>query len=108
MKPTGNLRLGIVVGRSSHPQATLDNLWSRALESVEPTDRQLSVTAAYVAGAGPALVPSAPDWNWCPWCRPGRGVSRQSSVPCPAKVVRSGSRGGWPGTTGNPVNLPRP
>ncbi|WP_144671006.1 hypothetical protein [Arthrobacter sp. U41] len=73
MKPTGNLRLGIVVGRSPHPQATLDNLWSRALESVEPTERQLSVTAAYVAGAGPAVVRSAPGLELVPLVPAGPG-----------------------------------
>ena len=110
MKPTGNLRLGIVVGRSPHPQATLDNLWGRAVESDEtPADRQLSVTAAYVAGGGPALVPPAPGLELVPVVPAGPGrLDGSPSVPCPAKVVRSGSRGGWHGTTVSPVSWPRP
>jgi tartrate dehydratase beta subunit/fumarate hydratase class I family protein len=66
MKPTGSLRLGIVVGRSPHPQATLDDLWGRAVESMKPREAQLSGTALFVADGGPAPVSPSPRLELVP------------------------------------------
>ena len=72
MKSTGTLRLGIVVGRSPNPQATLNDLWRRAEDAVAATGTRLSGEALVVAGPGStpvspaagldvvALPPSAP------------------------------------------------
>lgn len=52
MTATGTVRVAIVLGRNAHPQATLDDLWARARDAVEPAGLQLSGTALVLAGAG--------------------------------------------------------
>ncbi|NUU31089.1 hypothetical protein [Arthrobacter sp. C9C5] len=59
MNQTRDLRLGIVLGCSPHPQATLEDLWSRASDAAEPAGFRLSGTAFYVADRG--QVPVSPD-----------------------------------------------
>lgn len=53
------LHLCIVVGRSSHPQAVIEDLWKRAVEAMGRHATELTGTAVYEANGGPEV--SVPD-----------------------------------------------
>jgi hypothetical protein len=49
----------IVVGRSSHPQAVIEDLWKRAVEAMGQLGAELTGTAVYESDGGPVV--SVPD-----------------------------------------------
>lgn len=59
MTSTTPLHLCIVVGRSSHPQAVIEDLWKRAVEAMGQFGAELTGTAVYESEGGPEV--SLPD-----------------------------------------------
>ena len=49
------LHVCIVVGRSSHPQAVIEDLWKRAVEAMGQLGADLTGTAVYESDGGPVV-----------------------------------------------------
>lgn len=56
MTPDKPLHLSIVVGRSSHPQAVIDDLWKRVVATVDQGASLVTGTAVYASDGGPAVT----------------------------------------------------
>ncbi|MFF2315680.1 hypothetical protein ACFVTE_05355 [Arthrobacter sp. NPDC058097] len=86
------LHVSIVVGRSSHPQAVIDDLWSRAVGAVGQQAGQMTGTAVY-AHNGDATVTAGDDrLTVVPLAKPRGGrlgslVSAAAGKPGPVGVA---------------------
>lgn len=50
------LHVSIVVGRTSHPQAVIDDLWRRVEAAVDQRASRVTGTAVYASDGGPAVT----------------------------------------------------
>ena len=52
------LHLSILVGRGAHPQAVMDDLWSRATALADHNGYQMTGTVVYTYDDGPQVTPA--------------------------------------------------
>lgn len=51
------LRLSILIGRGAHPQAVMDDMWSRAIGVADQNGYRLTGTVVYMHQNGPPVLP---------------------------------------------------
>jgi len=86
------LHLSIVVGRSSHPQAVIDDLWRRAVEVVGEQAGQMTGTAVYAYVGSPTVTAGDDRLSVVPLAKPRGGrvtslVSAAAGKPGPVGVA---------------------
>jgi hypothetical protein len=67
------LHVCIVVGRSAHPQAVIDDLWKRA-SGAQGESGQITGTAVYASGGGPSVIVQDDRLSVAPLEKPGGSV----------------------------------
>ena len=86
------LHVSIVVGRSSHPQAVIDDLWNRALGAVGQQAGQMTGTAVYAYDGAPTVTAGDHRLTVVPLAKPRGGrfaplVSAAAGKPGPVGVA---------------------
>jgi hypothetical protein len=86
------LHVSIVVGRSSHPQAVIDDLWNRALGAVGQQAGQMTGTAVYAYDGDPTVTAGDHHLTVVPLAKPRGGrfaslLSAAAGKPGPVGVA---------------------
>ncbi|MFP3459424.1 hypothetical protein R5O87_01090 [Arthrobacter globiformis] len=86
------LHVSIVVGRSSHPQAVIDDLWNRAVGAVGQQAGRITGTAVYAHDGGSAVTAGDDRLTVVPLAKPRGGrlgslVSSAAGKPGPVGVA---------------------
>lgn len=75
------LHVSIVVGRSSHPQAVIDDLWNRAVGAVGRQASQITGTAVYAHDGDPSVTAGDDRLTVVPLAKPrGRPLALLASA----------------------------
>lgn len=92
MTRDNSLHISILVGRSAHPQAVIDDLWNRAAAAVGEAGGHIRGTAVYTHDGGPTVMAADDRVSAVALQKPRAGrlasiVSALASKPGPVGVV---------------------